>query len=596
MSFVKNLSNRIKIRKDLFVWCIILVAIAAIAVADVEQTVMVAKADEAIAVTGGDANQLEKALPGSGAELEAAQDADTSGAIQSLTFKKETSIRDALRFLAAKYQKNIVPSAKVEGLITVTSLYDVSFEEALNSILGHNFRYDQEGNFIKVYTAEEYKKIKEDKERMTYEVFSLFYTSAAEAKKLVSQVLSSVGKIEATSPSATGVPIGESISAPTGAGDAVAMHDAIIIYDYPENIKAASDVLKLIDVRPKQVLVEATILSATLTEGTELGIDWSTLKGVSITGTVGGTGFKGGFGSSNVTRTSGVPSTGGINIGITADGIDAFIKAVETVTDVTIMANPKILAVNKQLGQVYIGKKVGYRDNQQATQAGVVSQGEVKFLDTGTKLSFRPYISDDGYIRMDIHPKDSSGALNADKVPDETSAELVTNVIVKDGQTIVIGGLFRDKVTSSKTQIPLLGDIPIVGAAFRGKTDTTERQEVIILLTPHIVTDAAQTEGLARVEDIQRKRFGAKDGIQWTSRTRLAEDHYAKAAKYYIEGDKTGAMKELNSSLELRPTYLEAIRLKERITGDKSPEDAAMIERNVVSVVEQKDQDKWLRR
>ncbi|MCX5634422.1 MAG: hypothetical protein NTW55_01075, partial [Planctomycetota bacterium] len=455
-------------------------------------------------------------------------------------------------------------------------------------------RHDEQGNFIKIYTAEEYKKIKEDKERMTYQVFSLYYTSAAEAKRLVSQVLSAVGKIEATSPSATGVPIGESISAPTGGGDTMAMHDAIIIYDYPENIKAASEVLKLIDVRPKQVLVEATILSANLTEGTELGIDWSTLKGVAITG---GIGMRGGVDASNVARSSsGGLTSGGINIGITADGIAAFIKAVETVTDVTIMANPKILAVNKQLGQVYIGKKVGYRDNAQTLQTGLVSAGEVKFLDTGTKLSFRPYISDDGYIRMDIHPKDSSGALNADKVPDETSAELVTNVIVKDGQTIVIGGLFRDKITSSKTQIPLLGDIPFVGAAFRGTTDSTERQEVIVLLTPHIITDAEQTEGLARVEDIQRKRFGAKEGIQWASRTRLAEDHYSKAAKYYIEGDKAGAMKELNSSLQLRPTYLEAIRLKERITGDKSPEDAAMIERNVLSVVEQKDHDKWLRR
>jgi len=597
MSFIKSLISRVKIRKDLFVWCFVLVAMAAIAVADVGQTLQAPDANGGVQTAQDGATQPQNAVVITETKLEPSEGVEAGSDIQSLTFKKDTSIRDALRFLAAKYQKNIVPSSKVEGLITVTSLYDVTFEEALNSILGHNFRYDEQGNFIKIYTAEEYKKIKEDKERMTYEVFSLFYTSAAEAKKLVSQVLSSVGKIEATSPSATGVPIGESISAPTGAGDAVAMHDAIIIYDYPENIKAASEVLKLIDVRPKQVLVEATILSATLTEGTELGIDWNTLKGVSIAGVVGATGFKGGFNSSNVTRTSGAPSTGGINIGITADGIDAFVKAVETVTDVTIMANPKILAVNKQLGQVYIGKKVSYRENTATTLAGESLAGTIKFLDTGTKLSFRPYISDDGYIRMDIHPKDSSSALNTtSSAPDETSAELVTNVIVKDGQTIVIGGLFRDKVSSSKTQIPLLGDIPLIGAAFRGKTDTTERQEVIILLTPHIITDAAQTEGLARVEDIQRKRFGAKDGIQWVSRTRLAEDHYAKAAKYYIEGDKASAMKELNSSLQLRPTYLEAIRLKERIAGDKSPEDAAMIERNVVSVVEQKDQDKWLRR
>ncbi len=595
MSFIKSLISRVKIRKDLFVWCFVLVAMAAIAVADVGQTLQAPDANGGVQTVQDGAAQPQSAVVITETKLEPVEGVEAGGDIQSLTFKKDTSIRDALRFLAAKYQKNIVPSSKVEGLITVTSLYDVTFEEALNSILGHNFRYDEQGNFIKIYTAEEYKKIKEDKERMTYEVFSLFYTSAAEAKKLVSQVLSSVGKIEATSPSATGVPISESISAPTGAGDAVAMHDAIIIYDYPENLKAASEVLKLIDVKPKQVLVEATILSATLTEDTELGIDWSTLKGVAITGTLG---LRGGMDASNIQRSAtGGLTSGGINIGITADGISAFIKAVETVTDVTIMANPKILAVNKQLGQVYIGTKVSYRDNQQATQAGVVSNGEIKFLDTGTKLSFRPYISDDGYIRMDIHPKDSSSTLNATSgAPDEQSAELVTNVIVKDGQTIVIGGLFRDKVTSSKTQIPLLGDIPIVGNAFRGKTDTTERQEVIILLTPHIITDADQTEGMARVEDIQRKRFGAKDGIQWVGRTRLAEDAYGRAAKYYLEGQKDKALKELNSSLQLRPTYLEAIRLKERITGDKSSQDAAMIERNVVSVVEQKDQDKWLRR
>jgi type II secretory pathway component GspD/PulD (secretin) len=591
--FIKSLISRVKIRKDLFVWCFVLVAMAAIAVADVGQTLQVPDANGGVQTVQDGATQPQSAVVITETKLEPVEGVEAGGDIQSLTFKKDTSIRDALRFLAAKYQKNIVPSSKVEGLITVTSLYDVTFEEALNSILGHNFRYDEQGNFIKIYTAEEYKKIKEDKERMTYEVFSLFYTSAAEAKKLVSQVLSSVGKIEATSPSATGVPIGESISAPTGAGDAVAMHDAIIIYDYPENIKAASEVLKLIDVRPKQVLVEATILSATLTEGTELGIDWSTLKGVAITG---GIGMRGGINSSNVTRSPGL-SSGGINIGITADGIDAFIKAVETVTDVTIMANPKILAVNKQLGQVYIGKKVSYRENTATTLAGESLAGTIKFLDTGTKLSFRPYISDDGYIRMDIHPKDSSSTLNTtSSAPDETSAELVTNVIVKDGQTIVIGGLFRDKVSSSKTQIPLLGDIPLIGVAFRGKTDTTERQEVIILLTPHIVTDAEQTEGLARVEDIQRKRFGAKDGVQWIGRARLAEDAYGRAAKYYLEGQKDKALKELNSSLQLRPTYLEAIRLKERITGDKSSEDAAMIERNVVSVVEQKDHDKWLRR
>ena len=113
------------------------------------------------------------------------QSQDTSvESIESLIFKKDTSIKDALRFLAAKYHKNIVPSPKVDGVITVTTLYDVTFEQALNVILGHTFRYEQDGNFIRVYTADEYVKIKQDPSRMTYRVFTLYYISAAEAIKL----------------------------------------------------------------------------------------------------------------------------------------------------------------------------------------------------------------------------------------------------------------------------------------------------------------------------------------------------------------------------------------------------------------------------
>ncbi|MCX5635716.1 MAG: hypothetical protein NTW55_07765, partial [Planctomycetota bacterium] len=163
MSFIKSLISRVKIRKDLFVWCFVLAAMAAIAVADVGQTLQSPDANGGVQATQEGATQPQNAVVITETKLDAAEDVEAGGDIQSLTFKKETSIRDALRFLAAKYQKNIVPSSKVEGLITVTSLYEVTFEEALDAILGHNFRHDEQGNFIKIYTAEEYKKIKEDK-------------------------------------------------------------------------------------------------------------------------------------------------------------------------------------------------------------------------------------------------------------------------------------------------------------------------------------------------------------------------------------------------------------------------------------------------
>ncbi|MHC4727704.1 MAG: type II and III secretion system protein, partial [Planctomycetota bacterium] len=265
----------------------------------------------------------------------------------------------------------------------------------------------------------------------------------------------------------------------------------------------------------------------------------------------------------------------------------------ETVTDTTILANPKILAVNKQLGQVYIGTKIGYTSQTTQTQTSTTQQ--VEFLDTGTKLSFRPYIGDDGYIRMDIHPKDSSGTLKANSIPDEQSTELATNIIVKDGQTIVIGGLFRDVIVTSRSQIPLLGDLPLIGALFRKTTDSNQRQEVIVMLTPHIIEEAKETNSDARIDDITRKRLAAKNELQWAGKARLAEDRYLMAARSYLEGDTEAAMNAINYVLELRPSYLEAIRLKERIIAETKPDELDSMERILLGDIQREDSDKWHR-
>lgn len=514
------------------------------------------------------------------------------GDIQSLNFKKDMGIRDALRFLAVKYQRNIVPTSKVDGQLAFNSLYNVSFDEAMEAILGTSFRYEQSGNLIRVFTAEEYKKAKTDKERMEHRVFTLSYISAAEALKLITPVLSGSGIVNASSESETGVPTGESISSDSGGGDTMAAKDIIVVFDYPENIVKVAEVIKNLDERPKQVLIEATILSAKLTEGMEFGVDFNLLKGVSLTAGV--SQVAGGV-PGTPAETFGFADPGpvaGLRLGFTSGNMAGFITALETITDTTILANPKIMAVNKQLGQVYIGTKLGYRAQTTQTDGGSTTS-EVKFLDTGTKLSFRPYIGDDGYIRMDIHPKDSSGSLNADKVPDETSTELATNIIVKDGETIVIGGLFRDKVVSGKSQVPVLGDIPILGEAFKKTTDTTERQEVIVLLTPHIIKDPCQANGKEREQDVLRKRDGANNGLHWFGRTKLVEDRYEKAAKYYVKGDKEAALRELDWVLEVQPTHLESIRLQEKILEELYPDDTNIIERKISDKIEAQDTEKW---
>ncbi|MHC4630268.1 MAG: type II secretion system protein GspD [Planctomycetota bacterium] len=607
----KNSNSKTKMGKHLFVWGFVLIVAAAIAVADIGQGQMFAQADEGLDAANIDISSSQA-------------DASVGGTLQSIKFNKDEGIKEALRILNALYQKNIVPSATVDGILGFTTLKDVSFEEAMDAILGHNFVYEQKGNLVRVYTKDEYQKIKEDKSRMICEVFTLYYITAEEARKLITPVLSKSGLVEVSTAAEAQISSGGgsssgggggSVGSGGGGGNSMALHDTIVVYDFPENITDAKGVIKFVDVRPKQVLVEATILSVLLTEGLELGVDLNFAGGTVLDGTAatdtlvaGSTVDRGTEATSPIVDIAGgVPGSAleifgfataggdGLRVGVKSGDISAFITALESVTDTTVIANPKILAVNKQEGCVLIGRNLGYRSSTSISE-GVATQGQVEFLQTGTQLIFRPYIANDGYIRMDIYPKDSTAELNDDGVPDETTTELKTNILVKDGETIVIGGLFRDVVVSTRKQIPLLGDLPIIGAAFRSTDDTTQRQEVIIMLTPHIINGADQTRGLERAADISRKRYGAQDGVMWTSRSRLADDYYERASRYYVEGDTEAAMKELEFALTFRPTYLEAIRLKERIIAETKPDEVQNMERILLDNVEREDTDKWLRR
>ncbi len=513
--------------------------------------------------------------------------------IKFIAFQKESNIRDGLRLLAALCKKNIVPSAQVDAPLTISRLYNVTFEQALDAMLGYGFKYDQEGDFVKVYTVAEYKAIQDDPARMVPKVIPLYYITASEAAKLIRPVLSTAGQVTESTPAEDSISSGGGTGSLSGGGGGnnLAMNDMLVVYDYPERIERAEIIIKDIDVRPQQVLIEATIMSARLTEGMEFGIDWNALEGVNVSGYASAiTGETQG----TPIQTSGFANPGtGLAVGFSSDTIQALITALEEVTDTTLLANPKVLAVNKQEGSVLIGTKLGYFD--QTTQSETSTTSSVSFLNTGTQLIFRPYIANDGYIRMDIYPKDSDGSIKSNGIPDETTTELRTNVIVKDGETVVIGGLFRDSITTSRSQVPVLGSLPFVGVAFRGTKDTVSREEVIIMLTPHIIDEPSEVGGNDRADDIRLKVAGAKDALQLIDRAKLAEESYDVAAKYYLEGDIDKAVFHLKIALMLRPTYLEALRLRERIVVETNPDELAKIDSIVQHALEQQDAAQWKR-
>ncbi len=518
---------------------------------------------------------------------------DSEGVIQSLHFKEGSTVRDALRMLGLKYHKNIIPTSKVQGKLNITAIYNLTFEEALDVILGYEFKYEQDGNCIRVYTRDEYQKVRTDESRMQCKVFKIYYISPEDASRLIMPVLSPRAIVQTSSMPETGLSSGDSVDVKEG-GVSDAQFATLVIKDYPENLEAVGELLKSLDERPSQVLVEATILSAALTEGMELGVDMNFLNGESVANI---SAIAGGLPGAAIETTgfAGTKSGHGIKIGVTSGDVSSFITALESITDTTILANPKILALNKQLGTVFIGQKEPYRSSSSVSGSGVATEGEVKFLDTGTKLSFRPYIGKDGYIRMDIYPKDSTSTDTDIDVPKESTAELSSNIMVKDGETIVIGGLFRDEMTTTKSQVPILGDLPLVGVLFRSTADTSQRQEVIILLTCHIIKDTKDTNSEQRKEDVSRKRFAALDRFQSIGVAKISEGAYRRAVACYKNGDKERALAELEDALYLRPTYLDAIRLKEKILKETHPEKFKKLDRKLSQEVENADDKKWNR-
>ncbi len=484
-----------------------------------------------------------------------------------------------LQMLSLETKRNIVASPKVQGKVTA-NLYNATFDEALQAVLvANNAGFRQAGNFIYVYTNDELAELSAvaGKQAIT-RVFPLSYVSALDAQAYISPLLGKDGLV-AVSPTAKK---GLASQAEDGGGDADAGRNFIIVTARADNMREIERVLREVDVRPRQVLVEATILRAELKDDNALGIDFTIVGGVDLeeigavsngirnlaVGNLPQDRFERFNSSTSTDFSSNVPA-GGVTIGVIKDKVGAFLRALEEVTDTTVLANPKILALNKQKGQVIVGRRDGYLTTT-VTETQAVQT--VQFLETGTQLIFRPFIAEDGYVRVELHPEDSVGFISAQGLPSEQTTEVTTNVVIRDGETILIGGLFRELTKDARSQIPGVGNIPGVGPLFRSNNDSTTREEVIILLTLHIVKDQEDYAAKSRAvfEDIERTRVGVREGLMWHGRERLAQSHYRRAVAAMDCGDADKALWHANLALHCFPHHMPAIQLKESILGERA--------------------------
>jgi len=497
-----------------------------------------------------------------------------------------------LQLLSIQSQRNIISSKSVQASVTA-DLYGVTFYEALDSILHVNgYGYIEKGNFIYVYTAEELAEFEALSRQAITRVITLDYLNAIDAAEFAKMLLSETGTLTTNAQTklftiTDGVPSG---------ADNYANSAVIVINDFEENIDEIVALIAELDTKPAQILVEATILQTTLNEANAFGMDFALIQNLDFTdfagmggplsavdGLINGQGatvdktavdIPAGHGSalsSSVGQTSG---PGSLKAGFVNGDVGVFMRVLDEITDVTVVSNPKLLTLNRQPARVLVGTRVGYLNS---TSTATSTTQSVQFLDVGTQLSVRPFVSKNGLIRLELRPQVSSFTLrqvandNGDGVtiPDEDTTEMNTNVMVQDGQTVVLGGLFTETVSSTRRQVPVLGDIPLIGTAFKGYDDETRRSEIIFLITPTIVDDTVLAEtGDMSNQYIEHARYGARKGLLPWSRERRVGQLLIDARNLADEGNTEKALSKVDQALRLMPVSADARALRTILTGE----------------------------
>ena len=509
---------------------------------------------------------------------------------------QDTDLAQVLQMLSLQSRKNIITSKRVSARVTA-NLYDVTFKEALDAILHVNgYGYIEQGNFIYVYTLEEIAELEKAARKTESRRYALEYLSAADAAEFVKPLLSDKGKLSFLGEVEKGFKPDDT----TAGEDSWAYAAMLVVNDFPENVESISKLLSELDTPPQQVVVEATVVSTVVNEDNAFGVDFSVIansnftdyfnplaavndliRGNNTPDTTPKTPEQGFVPGNNradaVTSTVGnTAGPGGLKVGVIQGDVAVFLRVLDEVTDSTVLARPRVMALNRQRAQVLVGDRIAYLST---TQTETSTTQAVQFLDTGIRLIFRPFISSDGSIRMELYPSVSEARLRSStgvrgtgqEIPDERTSEITTNVRMRDGQTLVLGGLFQEDTTISRSQVPWLGDIPIVGAAFSGQTDKITRREIMFLITPTIVHDHLVDAWSKQAEEfVDAVRVGSRAGLLPFSRELMTGNQNHDAYAAFQAGDYETAMFHINNSLRINPNQPEMQKLRNEISNQSS--------------------------
>jgi type IV pilus assembly protein PilQ len=427
----------------------------------------------------------------------------------------DADIRNVLRVLTDISGKNIVISDDVKGKITI-KLDNVTWDEAMDIVIKNNdLAKVEEENIIRIVSSKKFldEKDKDRKERLEFlkekemkqkleedfvqETIFLNYVDVAEVEKVIRGDESK--KIKG-------------LLSLNGTVTPVKWTNSLIIKDTRESIDEVKKRIKEHDIKPSQVQIEARIVQAGSEFIRDLGVQWgarykSTIAGKEVELTGGRTGSASTSGSalSPTAGQSGIRSDGlvfpynvnlpaavgagsggvlGIFIGSAADSLnlDVQLSALESDGKLKIVSHPKVVTSDNKPAKIHQGKQIPY---QTVSQSGTQTQ----FADAVLGLEVTPQVTKDGNVRLKIKVTKDSADFNNLTVSGPTidKREAITEVIIRDGETAVIGGIYETQDDVTDSSVPYLSKIPLLGWMFKRDYKKHQKTELILFITPLIL-------------------------------------------------------------------------------------------------------------
>ncbi len=451
---------------------------------------------------------------------------------------KGIDLVELFRILSLKTGLTIVPTKGVSGRINVY-LNNQTFEDALDILLiSQDLAYERKGDILYIMSAAEYEQLygRKYNERRKVKSLKLTYAEPTAIFDALSQLKSEVGKLVVDKASGVliliDVPerldlmeqtvrqldqppamtifdlkyakskdmkekLSTEITEGTGGVIVDERSNKLVVSDLPEKMRHIERVVKAFDTEPLQVLIDAAIVETTLNDQFQRGVEWEKIFGERLDNV----NLVGKFPTSST-----LTSFQQVKIGIASKNtfrtLGNALQFLKTYGDTKILSRPRIAVVDGQEAKILVGSREAYvSQTQSQAQASTVTSESVQFIDVGVKLKVVPTISTDGFVTMKIKPEVStvretlSTSLGS-KIPIVQTSEAETVVKVKDGSMVMIGGLMKDQRQDDKNMTPGLGKVPIIGPLlFSSRNAISKKTELIIFLTPHIMTGESSVAG-----------------------------------------------------------------------------------------------------